>query len=160
MSRHKGDTVQVLGKVSAERSLPPHNPEATTASEAYVFSSLVSKANCRHLDVGYLVKAMKDPEHLAELRAGTVHRRKVDAFVDYALELDPPQSSFNNLDTAVEEACRWLALYSACRKVARIRPGTEIVQQDDEHDAGAGAIMIPQREFHSAWSMSCDVADP
>jgi hypothetical protein len=117
----------VLAKLSAERFLPPHHLEATTASEAYCFCDIVSQSDIKHLEVSYLLKAARGAGHLENLRAGHMYARKIDGFVDYMLgKMHERLRSGGDSDKALTAACRWLALYNIARKVLRIRSGTTI----------------------------------
>lgn len=135
--RHKLCFLQVMAKVAGERALPPHNLAATAANDAYVLSSIVNKAGLRHLDVGYLRKAMADKENLATLRAGHRHARKCDAFVDFVLGLSPVSMEGGDMEAACQESASWLALYSICSKLMKIRPGTKIESELPELELGA-----------------------
>ena len=131
--------MQVMAKISAERPLPPHNPDATTAAEAFPFSAIVAGPSTQHLEVGYLMKALRNPSHLRHLRSTDVHRKKVDVFVDSVLERFCGDDGAAGLsDEQANEVCHWLALYNTCRKMSRVRPGTHIALPDvlQEDDAG------------------------
>lgn len=135
-----------MAKLSGDRNLPAHNLAATTASEAYVFTEIVSKSGIRHLDTGYLSKAMVDGDHLMRLRAGGLHRRKCDTFVDFVLDLPPVSMEGGDADDARQETVRWLGLYSICSKVLKVRLGTKIEAEDAAWEEGALCSCCPSRQ--------------
>lgn len=130
--------LQVLERVSAERALPAHTPTATTAEGAYKFSAIVKRADHKHLDLGYLQKAALDPMHLSSLRAGHMHGRRVDIFVDHILGLIRVGSD-ESAHAAATAACQWLGLFNVCRKVLRVRQGVTIVPEAEAADDDAAA---------------------
>jgi hypothetical protein len=139
-----------MARLSAERFLPPHHLDATTAYEAYRFSDIASRADWKHLEVSYLLKAARDPNHLEILRAGHAYSRKIDSFVDLMLsELQGRGLIDGENDEALTAACRWLALFNTARKVLRIQAGITISiksEGDSVSEGLQGALCL-----HCCW---------
>jgi A49-like RNA polymerase I associated factor len=113
-------SVQVHAKVSSQRLIPKHFPNATSAEDAYKLVDIVSKHDLRLLNADAWVHAVTHPESLDDFR-GDSPSPQVDAFVhsllgDLASGCLPAK--------ALKRACKWLAVFDACRKVLQLRPGT------------------------------------
>lgn len=111
--------VQVMGKVAAERSIPEHDPNATTAEDAYKISVLATGADLRHMQVSPLHKALTSPAELATLQ-GTALWKSLDPFVRYMLAVKQKDGL---LQHERDECSQWLALYQVCRKMLLMRSG-------------------------------------
>lgn len=112
--------MQVLSRVSAQRPIPAHHPEATSADAAYKLDDLVSKADLKALAAKAWVRAVVQPATLPAFR-GETPSRQVDAFVHRLLgDLVSPDVP----PKAQKRRCKWLALFDVSRKVLQLRSGT------------------------------------
>lgn len=61
--------LQVMSQVSAARAIPPHNPEATSAEDAYKADEVISEHDLQHLHVSTIQEALLDSSNLQALRS-------------------------------------------------------------------------------------------
>lgn len=108
-----------MAKISAERSIPAHDPEATNAEDAYQIHSIVSSADLRHMHVSTFNAALQSPDALAALRSQPLWKA-LDPFVRYMLHIKQREGLPEHKQ---EECSQWLALYHVCRKMLLVRPG-------------------------------------
>jgi hypothetical protein len=71
---------EIIKSALAHRNIPPHHPEATTASEAYRFEELVPPSIRDALEITKLFPAENKPEYREQLRSSGMVRRGVGAY--------------------------------------------------------------------------------
>ena len=115
-----------MAKAAALRTIPPHNPLATTAADAYEFESVVPKQHWDKLNW----KALFDTFTKAST-SGSADPRG-DPFVSFMLEKRRPEAVTGPGVDRLKDACRWLALYSVCHSLSE-RPRTIRLEDGAPH---------------------------
>lgn len=108
-----------MEKLAASRNIPTHNPQATSAVDAYEISAIVTNADLRHLHASAFAEAVKSKAALESIQQRELWP-SLDPFVKQMLRIKQAKGA---LPSQRKECSQWLAMYHACRKMLYLRPG-------------------------------------
>jgi A49-like RNA polymerase I associated factor len=131
------ELAQVLAKVSAQRLIPVHNPDATTAEDAYKLPDSATKRDLKLLSIHSWVHAVTHPDSLIDFR-GEAPSPQVDAFVHTMLG---DLASGAVASESQKTSCKWLALFDAVRKVLQLRSGSFLAQSVSDQGMARSDMM-------------------
>lgn len=133
-----------MNRLAETRNIPPHNPQATTAAEAYQISEIITTADKRHLLHDRFAEALKSPANLQALEDDKIWGG-LDPFVRYMLRTKQDEGL---LPTRQKDCSQWLALYHVCQKLMKLRVGVVLEETVTplEGSAGEGVQVSPPLE--------------
>lgn len=109
-----------MDKLAASRNIPAHDPQGTSAVDAYSLSAIITNADLRHMHADAFAEALKSKAKLEAIQQRPLWA-SLDPFVRHMLRVKQAKGLLPSEQT---ECSRWLAMYHVCRKMLYLRPGT------------------------------------
>jgi hypothetical protein len=127
--------MQVMSQLAASRPIPRHNPDATSADEAYKVDEVLSEEDAQHLAIDDLKQALLRAGGFEEFKGSEMWKR-LNLVVKLVMHM---KQGPGLLESQAEECAKWLALLQACCSVWQLKSSAEFSESSGVLAEGDGA---------------------